>query len=236
MPRDLTPVRRAVSLQGASAERRRRITHRFLPVVVAVAVVSLVLGIVIGAGQSESERTARDFAAAWQRNNYPAMYQLLSPGARERVSAANFATFYRNASATATLARLEPGRAKDKGDVVRVPVHAVTRVFGTISGDIEIPVGDDGIAWRPRLVFPGLRDGEQLTRRTTAPERAKILARRGATIVSGPAEKRVPGAGAASAIAGSMGQAKTAVERAALYSRGFAVDHPVGTSGLERAL
>ncbi len=236
MPPNLTDVRRALALDGASAERRRRITHRLLPVVIAVAVVSLVLGIVIGAGQSQSERTARDFAAAWERGNYSAMYQLLSPGARKRVTAANFATFYRNAAATATLARLEPGRAKDKGDAVRVPVRAVTRVFGVIDGEVDIPVGDEGVDWRPDLVFPGLRPGEQLTRQTVAPERAKILASGGATIVSGPADKRVPGGGAASAIAGSMGPAKTAVERAALYSRGFPLDHPVGTWGLARAL
>src|SRR3954471_1551960 len=236
MPRDLTEVRRALTLQGASAERRRRVTRRLVPAVIALAVVSVVLGIVIGAGQSQSERTARDFAAAWQRSNYRAMYQLLSPSARKRVTAANFTTFYRNASATATLARLDPGRAHDKGDVVRVPVRAVTRVFGTISDEMEIPVGDDGVNWQPRMVFPGLREGEHLTRRTTAPERAKILATGGATIVSGPADKRVPGPGAASAISGSMGEAKTAVERSALYARGFAPDHPVGTSGLERAL
>src|SRR3954451_7764658 len=236
MPRDLTEVRRALTLQGASAERRRRITRRLVPAVIALAVVSVVLGIVIGAAQSQSERTARDFAAAWQRSNYRAMYQLLSPSAQKRVTAANFTTFYRNAGAPATLARLEPGRAHDQGDLVPVPVRAVTRVFGKISDEMEIPVGDDGVDWQPRLVFPGLREGEQLTRRTTAPERAKILATGGATIVSGPADNRVPGGGAASAIAGGMGEAKTAVERAALYSRGFAPDHPVGTSGLERAL
>jgi hypothetical protein len=232
----LDAARRALSLEGASAERRRRITRRLLPAVIAVAVVSLALGIVIGAGQSQSERTTRDFAAAWQRANYRAMYALLTPAARKRVSPGDFATFYRNASATATLARLEPGRAKDEGDRVRLPVRMVTRVFGTIDGNVDIPVDDAGVDWRPELVFPGLRPGEQLSRRTTAPRRAKILATGGATIVSGPADARVPGPGAASAIAGSMGQAKTAVERAALYSRGFAPDHPVGASGLERAL
>jgi peptidoglycan glycosyltransferase len=152
------------------------------------------------------------------------------------VSPADFATFYRNAGATTTLARLEPGRAKDEGDGVRLPVRMVTRAFGTIDGNVDMAVGDDGIDWRPDDVFPGLRPGEQLSRKTTAPRRAKILATGGATIVSGPADARVPGPGAASAIAGSMGEAKTAVERAALYSRGFAPDHPVGTSGLERAL
>ena len=232
----LSAAHRGLSLRGASAERRRRITHRLVPALLAVGVVSIVLGVVIGSGQSQSERTARDFAAAWQRANYTAMYALLSPASRKRVTAANFATFYRNASATATLARLEPGRARDDGDRVRLPVRAVTRVFGAIDGEVDLPVGDEGIDWRPDLVFPGLRAGEQLTRRTTPPRRAKILATGGATIVSGPAQNRVPGAGAASAIAGSMGVAKTAVEREALYARGFAPDHPVGTSGLERAL
>jgi peptidoglycan glycosyltransferase len=232
----LDAARRSLTLRGASNERRRRLTHRLVPAVLAVAVVSLVLGIVIGAGQSQSERTARDFAAAWARSNYTAMYGMLSPAAHKRVSSADFATFYRNAAATSTSVRLEPGRAKDKGDVVRVPVRVSTRVFGTIAGRVDIPVGDSGIDWRPELVFPGLRSGEQLTRRTTPPPRAKILARGGATIVSGPARSRTAGGGSASAIAGSMGAATTAVDRAALFSRGFPAGYPVGLSGLERAL
>ncbi len=232
----LDAARRALTLQGASTERRRRFTHRLVPVLLALAVVSVVLGIVIGAGQSQSERTARDFAAAWARSNYTAMYSMLSPAAKKRVSAADFATFYRNATATATATELDPGRARDHGDNVRLPVRVTTRVFGTIDGRMEIPVSDAGVEWRPDLVFPGLEQGEQLTRRTTPPERAKILARNGTTIVSGPADKRVPGPGAASAIAGSMGSVQNAVDRAALYARGFPADYPVGTSGLERAL
>src|SRR4051812_1560519 len=213
MPPALQPPPRAPRSGNPPSERRRRITHRLVPVVIAVAIVSVVLGIVIGAGQSQSERTARDFAAAWQRANYTAMYELLSPAARKRVSAGDFATFYRNAGATATLARLEPGRAEDNGDAVRLPVRAVTRVFGTIDGNLNIRVDDGGkVDWRPDLVFPGLRPGEQLSRKTTAPRRAKILATGGATIVSGPADARVPGQGAASAISGGMGEAKTAVE------------------------
>jgi penicillin-binding protein A len=232
----LDAARRTLTLQGASSERRRRVTHRLVPAVLAIAVVSLVLGIVIGSGQSQSERTARDFAAAWARSNYTAMYSMLSPAAKKKVTAADFATFYKNASATATTVELDPGKAKDHGNRVRVPVRAMTRVFGTIDGRVEIPVSDAGVEWQPDLVFPGLKPGEQLSRRTTPPQRAKILARNGTTIVSGPADKRVPGPGAASSIAGSMGAAQNAVDRATLYSRGFATDYPVGLSGLERAL
>ena len=89
----LDAARRTLTLQGASNERRRRFTHRLLPALLALAVVSVVLGIVIGAGQSQSERTARDFAAAWARNNYTAMYGMLSADAKKRVTAADFATF-----------------------------------------------------------------------------------------------------------------------------------------------
>src|SRR4051794_14569537 len=248
MPEPRTPSRRpspraaassagrALRLENASTERRRRLTRRLLPSVLALAIVALVLGIVVGSRQSAEERVARDFAAAWQRGNYAAMWRMLTPDAQKRISPAGFASAYRSAAGTATAVELEPGKAKGHGDSALLPVRVRTRVFGEVSGTVEIPVRDERVDWRPELVFPGLRSGERLSRRTTAPKRARILDRHRRKIVSGTAGARTAGSGAASSIAGSMGPPKTAAERAALYARGFPSDTPVGTSGLERAL
>src|SRR4051812_50010458 len=102
------PAARALRLANASAERRRRLTRRLLPSVLALAIVALILGIVVGTRQSAEERTARDFAAAWQRGNYAAMWRMLTPDAQKRVSPAGFASAYRSAAATATAVQFEP--------------------------------------------------------------------------------------------------------------------------------
>jgi hypothetical protein len=229
-------ARRALALDTASSERRRRLTHRLVPAVLAVAVVALVLGIVVGSRESVEERVARTYVSAWQRGNYPAMYRLLTPAARDALTLQAFVGAHRAAADTATAVRFEPGRANGHGDSARVPVRVATRIFGTVDGTLTVPVKDEHVDWRPEMAFPGLRPGERLTRRTRAPERATILARGGGRIVTGPATARRPGDGAAASIAGSIGPPETAAEREALYARGFDRDARVGRSGLERAL
>src|SRR4051794_21530920 len=219
-----------------AAERRRRRTHRLVPVVLALALVALVLGVIVGAGTSTEERVARDFVAAWQRGNYPAMWRMLSPDSQRRISSAALADAYRSAAATATATRIDPGKAKKDGSSARVPVVVTTRVFGRVGGDVVIAVRDGRVDWRPEMAFPGLRPGERLTRDTRAPRRARILDRRGRKIVGGPAKARTPGGGAASTISGTMEVPKDPAATAALYARGFPEGTPVGTSGLERAL
>ena len=229
-------ARRALALETASAERRRRLTHRLLPALIALGVVAFVLGLVLGGRESATERTTRNFAAAWQRQNYPAMYKMLTTGAKGDITLQGFTTAYRQAAGTATVVKIEPGKAHKTGDGARVPVTVTTRLWGTVRGSLFVPVHDGKVAWRPEMVFPGLRPGERLTRRTDAPERAKIVARDRSRIVSGPARARVVAPGPGSTIAGSVEAPKTPADRQALYARGFPLDTPIGTSGLERAL
>src|SRR4051794_36468010 len=97
--------------RGSPADRRRRVTHRAVPLI-AIAAVALIVGIVVGAGrESDAERTADSFTRAWARSDYPAMYRLLTSGARDRTSLAAFERAYRMAGATATAVSLRAGRA-----------------------------------------------------------------------------------------------------------------------------
>jgi hypothetical protein len=230
-------ARRALAFETASKERRRRLTHRFIPALLALAITALVLGIVVAAtSQSEAERVARNFSAAWERGNYEAMHRMLTPDVRDRLSAEQLAAAYEDAAATATATRIQPGKAEGDDETARVPVTVQTRVFGSVRGIVELRVVQGRVAWRPELVFPGLRSGEALTRKTVAPRRARILDRRGRRIASGSVDSRAAVPGAASSIAGALGPAETEAERQAVEARGFAADTPVGTSGLERAL
>jgi cell division protein FtsI/penicillin-binding protein 2 len=213
------------------------VSRRLAPLA-AAAVVAFAAGAAVGAGRDDPRReAARAFAAAWTRSDYADMHALLTPEARRRVPLERFAATYRRAARVATLSSVEAGRPGEPRDgAVAVPVVLRTRIFGTLSGRLALPVVEveDGAAieWRPYLVHPGLRRGESLTRSTTMPPRAEIQARDGTPLASGPARLSELGALAAE-IAGRVGPAPP--ERAAeLARRGVPPGAPVGLTGLER--
>ena len=226
-------------LRPAPARRRRRVVWvRLAPLLVAAGV-AFIAGLVVGAGSEDARRAAaRDFSAAWQRGDYRAMHALLTPAAQRDVPLDRFAAAYRRAAGVSTLSGVAPGRVAepDPEGVVVIPMTVRTRVFGTLSMDLALPMEDDeegaSVQWQPHLVFPGLREGEKLSRSTRVPRRAALQARDGAVLAEG--EARTGSAGAAAAdIVGTVGEAPP--ERVAeLRRRGIPVDTPVGLSGLER--
>src|SRR3982074_703294 len=65
---------RSPLISGMPDARRRRLTHRAMPVG-AIAGVAFVVGVVFGALHVPPERRVADqFARAWQRGDYPAMF------------------------------------------------------------------------------------------------------------------------------------------------------------------
>jgi peptidoglycan glycosyltransferase len=202
------------------------------------AVLAFVAGAAVGgAGEDPRLAAARSFAEAWSHSDYAAMYGLLTPEARRRVAIERFVAAYRRAARLSTLSGLSAGRPEEPEDgAVGLPVVLRTRIFGTLSGRIDLPVveGEDGAAidWRPYLVHPGLRRGERLSRSTSLPPRAAIQARDGTPLAEGEARLSELGA-LASEIAGRVGPAPP--ERAAeLERRGVPPGAPVGLTGLER--
>ncbi|NLT06199.1 MAG: hypothetical protein GXY03_07790 [Solirubrobacterales bacterium] len=216
-------------------ERRRRLTRRALPAAGAVAAVAFFAGLAVGGGgESEAARVARDFSAAWVRGDYGAMHGMLTPQTRAAVTAEQFADSYRGAAETATQRRMAVAAPQTDGDRALIAVDVETAVFGPVAGQVAFAVLEDGIDWRPHLVFPGLRPGESLDRRTEAPERAPLLAADGQTIAEGPADARVQPLTATASIAGTLAASDDAAVRESLYARGFPEDTPVGSNGLER--
>jgi len=202
------------------------------------AVVAFAAGAAVGSGGDDPRRsTAEEFADAWSRSDYATMHSLLTPEARRRVTLRRFAARYRGAARVATLSGLSAGRPEDPLDgTVAVPVVLRTRVFGTLSGSLALPVVERGdgaaVDWRPYLVHPGLRRGERLSRTTTLPPRAAIEARDGTPLAEGEARLSELGA-LASEIAGRVGPAPPERE-AELARRGVPRGAPVGLTGLER--
>jgi penicillin-binding protein A len=218
------------------AERRRRITHRALPTLGGLAALSLVAGAFVGASAgSTEERAAADFAAAWERGDLSDMHAMLSERSRTRYPLPRFRRAYRRAAATATVTSIDADDAGDlDGGRVTVPVVLDTRVFGSLRGDLAVPMSGDRVEWEPRLVFPELRSGERLTRASVPPTRATLHSRDGKVLAKGDAPSRTsPLPGIADSIAGRMEPEETIAERRSLYARGFPRDWPVGQTGLE---
>jgi hypothetical protein len=219
-----------------SPARRRRLRSRGVPAVVALAAASLGAGLLIGGlPASGTEETARQFAAAWERGDFPAMHRLLAPADRQRASLAAFRAAYERAAATATATKLDAGRVRTDGDIARIAATVETRAFGTVRGDVVLRITDERVEWDREHVFPGLRSGDRLTRETEAPPRAPILSRDGREIVSGAATARAPNGPVAGSIAGTVAPPETDQELEDLRRRGFPPDTPIGRSGLERA-
>ncbi len=218
----------------------------------AIAGIAFVLGAVVGSGRAAPPgySLAEGFVGAWTRGDYLAMYADIDAAARHRISAGEFAAAYRNDLTTATATgMLAGGHARGApGGRVTVPVEIQTRIFGRLSLSFAFRFSDSGgegtrIAWSPSMAFPGLREGEQLSRNMTLPRRASLLARDGSVLAeSTSGEAQSPEAGRsyplgayASAVVGSVG-AIPAAHREELEAQGVPPTAAVGVSGLELGL
>src|SRR5918994_5096737 len=138
-------------IKSIPSERRRRLTHRALPALGGLAAVSMVAGAIVGSStQSTSERVAADFAEAWERGDLHGMYDLLSESSSARYPIARFRRAYGRAAATATMTAIDAGDTEDVQDgEVTVPVVVDTRVFGSLRGELRVPVSGESVDWTP---------------------------------------------------------------------------------------
>jgi hypothetical protein len=210
-----------------------------LPLLLA-AVVAFVFGLVQGAGHEPAEQRLADrFAQRWERGDLRGMYDLLSDQAKARTSRDAFAAAYEEDAATATATRVVAGRASDPRDgVVTVPVTVTTRLFGPVRAPLRLPIAGEGdearVAWVRATAFPGVAEGERLTRRTELPARGTIVAADGTVLARGP-ERASDATDISASIAGSLGPVPP--ERAdALRAQGVPEGAQVGITGLELAL
>jgi peptidoglycan glycosyltransferase len=227
-----------LSPSNSQASRRRRILTRALPVA-GLGVLAFVVGAVVGSTSPALETVDR-FTDAWAGEDYEAMHEELSDESASEFPLGQFTRMYADARRTATVETIAAGDPEGPEDVsgeevVTVPVEVDTHAFGAVDEELAVPMDGDQIAWDPRLVFPGLREGETLERRVRVPKRAPILARDGTPLAQGPAAARSSPLGAsATNVAGSMGTPKRA-EAEELAALGFPETTLAGASGLEQA-
>lgn len=219
---------------GRAARMRRRALLAAL-----LAAAAFGAGIVAGAGGDDGGDAVRAYARAWSAGDWAAMHAQLTADSRQRIGLLPFADAGRAALVTATASERSviTGTPEKAGDGRwRVPVTVRTRIFGTVNGEVVVPVAQDGerlrVAWQPRLVFPGLRDGERLTRRTMMPARGTLTARDGTPLAQGPARSStIPEV--AGQVVGKLGPIPEA-DAARVDALGVPPDAQVGTGGLER--
>jgi cell division protein FtsI/penicillin-binding protein 2 len=220
-------------------ERRRRLITRTLPLSL-IALIAFILGASAGAPGSPEKEAAQRFVAAWEHDEFAAMYRELNPASQGKIELNDFVLAYRDAEMTATMRSLAAGSPSDPfsqggNERVAVPIMAGTVAFGTVEQNLDLPFDEGGVEWNEALVFPGLRRGEHLESQIELAPRAPILAADGSPLAEGPAEARAhPIGSAAIDVSGEVGAAEES-EADALARKGFPPGTPVGVSGLERA-
>jgi beta-lactamase class D len=219
------------------AARRRRLLTRALPVAV-LALAAFIAGATLAARRVDLPSVQR-FADDWEDQNFAGMYTEISPRAAQRYSLSRFTDDYGKAQQTATATHVTTGEvsASDSGgrEVAVMPVTFDTTAFGEVSGEIELPLDGDKVAWSPNLVFTGLGEGDRLVRRTRLPKRAPILARDGTPLAEGPVTARSSPLGAAATAAVGEVSSPSPEQNSEQVRHGFPPGTPTGTSGLELA-
>jgi penicillin-binding protein A len=228
----------AQSRSRRARERRKRIVTRAIPIV-AIAGAAFITGTIAGRTNTDLD-PARTFMAAWEQGDYATMHDQLTDRAAAKYPLSEFKDAYEQAAQAATIQRvnedsLDSGKTPTGGKAAVAQVTLDTNAFGTLNGQLVLPLEGAMIDWNPTLVFPGLKDGETLSHRTTVPSRAPILAADGTPLAEGPATARSSPLGAsAAAVAGAVG-APSAAQRKQLEKLGFPAGTLTGTSGLELA-
>ncbi len=191
----------------------------------------LTLAVVLSSGSggtSSSQRLAEGFVTAWTRGDYAQMYADVDATTRSTYSVSAFADYFREDLATATATGARVGKARSpEGGTVTVPVSVQTSVFGVVQTTFVLPITGTGaaarIAWRRSLAFPGVRRGESLTRQTTTPTRAALLARD---------ETPLATLSSASGVIGTVGPISPATAKLD-YEAGYPSGASVGEDGLQ---
>ncbi len=226
-----------MSPANRDAARRRRLLTRALPVA-ALATAAFIAG-AVEAGHGAELAAAQRFADDWEKQDFADMHAEISSAAAKRYPLSSFTDQYGKAQETATVRKVTTGEVSESESggqaAASMPVTLDTHAFGQITGEIELPLDGDQVAWAPDLVFPGLGEDERLVRHTEVPRRAPILARGGTPLAEGPATARTSPLGAAAQSAAGEVSSPNARQDKAEVMLGFPSGTPTGTSGLEQA-
>ncbi len=141
----------------------------------------------------DPDTTARDFLDAWKRNDYPAMYAMLTALAQDGLSLEEFTDRYEEIHRTAAITDIDteiisslvmsPGQAEVR---FRLVLHSA--VVGDISRENRMELrredGDWEAAWTEAMILPELTGGNGLRMAQYTPTRANIYDRNGLALAA----------------------------------------------------
>jgi hypothetical protein len=134
-----------------------------------------------------ADEAAFAFLQAWERDDYLAMYSLLSPTAQEQVSEEEFIAIYdeivQEATVLGVTTRILTAFQPDTYAEVAFAVAFHTALAGDFEVENLMPLafeeGRWGVDWSPALILPQLSDETFLRLTTWAPSRGNIYDRNG---------------------------------------------------------
>jgi cell division protein FtsI/penicillin-binding protein 2 len=197
--------------------------------------VSFIVGAIAGCPGNPNRDAAERYLEAWQAGDYPAMHGELSTVSQGALPLDDFTAQYEEARSLATLQTVDPGEPGGDESTVEIPVTASTLAFDRVEQPMKFTFGEDGIAWKEALLFPGLEEGEELDRNVKLPRRASILARDGQVMAEGPSLARsYPLGDSMIDVTGTVGTSTEELELEQIAA-GFSEGEPIGLSGVELA-
>jgi penicillin-binding protein A len=206
--------------------------------VLVLALAAFGLGARVGTGPGRAERRlVTRYVDDWARGDTAGMYSMLDAGSRARVTEARFTRDLAAARATATVRSLVvAGVGHVGGGTADVSMRVSTRLWGTLHETLRLPLTGGGSSARVRLedsmLFPGLRAGETLSRRTRLPVRASLLAADGTPLAAG-ADRTSPIPEVAVQVVGRL-EPIPSDETARYAALGYPAGAEIGSDGLER--
>jgi penicillin-binding protein A len=203
-----------------------------------LAAASFAAGVIVADRPNhDAQHLATRYVTAWTHDRVAAMYGMLDPASRARVSERRFAaevTADRD-TATATAMRVAGRIADPSHGVIAVRMLIQTRIWGKLRETLEVSVTGSGsslgVHLTPALLFPGLRGAEHLHRHTVLPTRGTLLASDGTPLAEGP-DRSSPIPSVADQIVGTL-ESIPKPQRAHYMSLGYPPDTKVGSDGLE---
>ena len=134
-----------------------------------------------------ADEVALAFLQAWERDDYPAMYSLLSPDSQRAYAEDFFVSTYHQVTKEATITtkatRILAAYQPDTHAQVSFAVDFQTDQVGSFGienlMDLSLVQGRWGVNWSPALILPQLSDGTWVRMTTQIPARGNIYDRSG---------------------------------------------------------
>jgi penicillin-binding protein 2 len=134
-----------------------------------------------------ADETAFAFLQAWEREDYAAMYSLLSLSSQEANPEDTFAETYRQIAQEATVRRIAPRILAAYQPGMQAKVSFAVTFQTSLVGEFDVQnemlltydQGRWGVEWSPALILPQLGSGTFLRLTTRAPSRGNISDRNG---------------------------------------------------------